>query len=369
MDRIPEQSLRGFPSLGLNPQAAPFNNPLEDFIGNIFESNELQKPLGKRAPEKLWGPSNNSHIGSSNGNRVGTSIWGKSQPGNVHLSPKDQPVNHHLARTPVRAPPQRLSPKQSHQPISNNVLNTPPHGSSRHRPPHVSPGPRSKSRIPMNNMSMHSTISSSTHPQRPSRSVPERYIMSTHENKHPTHDSADNTVVFVKGLKYTVNRKEIFNHFSKCGNILDIELPMCRRRRGRSRGICWITFERASNVDGALTLDGSTFQDREIRVFLAKSARAQNRTDGNRTTLFVWGLPSNIGELDLAKKETTRTQLEAMFLFAGEIKSIRIPKPSIRGPIAFVEFYEPDDALYGLCLDGRTFHGSTIRVEFARNAR
>jgi len=142
---------------------------------------------------------------------------------------------------------------------------------------------------------------------------------------------------------------------------------MCRRRRGRSRGICWITFERPSNVEKALRLDGTAFQDREIRVFLAKSARAQNH--GNRTTLFVWGLPPHIGDLDLAKKEITRTQLEAMFLFAGEIKSIRIPKPSIRGPIAFVEFYEPDDALYGLCLDGRIFHGSTIRVEFARNAR
>eukprot|EP00494_Astrolonche_serrata_P003329 UN03335 len=34
----------------------------------------------------------------------------------------------------------------------------------------------------------------------------------------------------------------------------------------------------------------------------------------------------------------SKAHVEAMFLFAGEIKSVRIPKPSIRGPIAFVEF-------------------------------
>lgn len=176
-----------------------------------------------------------------------------------------------------------------------------------------------------------------------------------------------NTVVFIKGLKYTVNRKEIYNYFSSCGNIIDVELPMCRRRRGRSRGICWITYEHPSSVNEALSLNGTFFQEREVRVFVAKSARAQN--NGNRTTLFVWGLPPQIRDLDMGKKENTRRQLEALFLFAGEIKSIRIPKPSIRGPIAFIEFFEPDDAATGLSIDGRMFHGSAIRVEFARNAR
>jgi len=352
---LPDQ----FPILTLNPDAQPFQKrSLSDFLDQKILHKQPKKEYG----EDLWGE--RKSWGGKQEKMKREPQPNKSRTGPPSAKPIGIDPRPNTKRSPTMPPSARMKGVKS-------VTRTMPSSSRNNRVP--SPGfnsfPRSVSKVKYTHDNTNpSPHVGHSHPPRSAEPIHHgggSEIRSEIQVQAP--EDVVNTVVFVKGLKYTVNRKEIFSHFSSCGNILDIELPMCRRRRGRSRGICWITFERPVNVEKALRLDGTAFQDREIRVFLAKSARAQNH--GNRTTLFVWGLPPHIGDLDLAKKEITRTQLEAMFLFAGEIKSIRIPKPSIRGPIAFVEFFEPDDALYGLCLDGRIFHGSTIRVEFARNAR
>lgn len=63
--------------------------------------------------------------------------------------------------------------------------------------------------------------------------------------------------VFVQGLTYSTTEKTLRKAFSKCGEIVNLKLPMCQWDETQSRGFAFISYKDEASVNEALKLDGN----------------------------------------------------------------------------------------------------------------
>lgn len=81
-----------------------------------------------------------------------------------------------------------------------------------------------------------------------------------------------NNKVYLKNLDQAVTEEALSAHFSVCGEISEINLPIDKRRK-TPKGYAFITFADPAATNSALELDGKLFLDKTITVQLATEKR------------------------------------------------------------------------------------------------
>jgi len=75
--------------------------------------------------------------------------------------------------------------------------------------------------------------------------------------------------LYVGNIDYTATESELAAHFTHCGTIESVNIPV-NRYTGRARGFGFVTFTNRSDAERAMTLNGSEFKGRQIQVNFAK---------------------------------------------------------------------------------------------------
>lgn len=200
----------------------------------------------------------------------------------------------------------------------------------------------------------HSPIGSNRNSRSPSIS-PSRMTPSLSPSRQKDIKITYEWTVFVKGFSQNCSKKDLEEFFEmqcQC-EIVHVALPISRTS-GMNRRIAWISFTSAEGLRRALTFHGETILGGNLHIEVSKNDRNKLL---QKKTVFVWGLSNTFNRADM----------EQLFMFAGSIKGIRIPKNNTR-PIAFVEYYNHADARRSLCMDGRLYRGHKIHVDFARSS-
>lgn len=75
--------------------------------------------------------------------------------------------------------------------------------------------------------------------------------------------------IYVSNIAFTVTEEELKEIFSKYGPIEDIKLVI-DRMTGRSRGFCFITFQKQFDAEASLALNDTDINGRKMSVGMAK---------------------------------------------------------------------------------------------------
>lgn len=75
--------------------------------------------------------------------------------------------------------------------------------------------------------------------------------------------------IYVGNIPFTVTEDELRTAFSAYGPVEDIKLVI-DRQTGRSRGFCFITFEKQFDAEASLQLNDTEMNGRKISVSMAK---------------------------------------------------------------------------------------------------
>jgi len=81
-----------------------------------------------------------------------------------------------------------------------------------------------------------------------------------------------NNKIYLKNLDKGVTKGLLTEHFSKYGEITEVNLPHDKKSRS-PKGYAFISFAIEASVENALTEDGKPFLDREITVQIATEKR------------------------------------------------------------------------------------------------
>lgn len=93
-------------------------------------------------------------------------------------------------------------------------------------------------------------------------------------------DNAQQTV-FIGNLPFSTDQAELQAAFEKFGTILEINIPT-NRETGRPRGFAFVKFETKESADEALSMDGTDFNGRNIKVHIALGKKeSRPRRDNN----------------------------------------------------------------------------------------
>lgn len=79
--------------------------------------------------------------------------------------------------------------------------------------------------------------------------------------------------VFIGHVPYDATEDEIRGYFEKCGEIHHVRIPC--DERGKSKGVCYVTFVNEDDVSLALQFDGSAFRKEKITVQRSNPAKAE----------------------------------------------------------------------------------------------
>eukprot|EP00697_Spironema_sp_BW2_P000662 gnl/Spiro4/10895_TR5801_c0_g1_i1.p1 gnl/Spiro4/10895_TR5801_c0_g1~~gnl/Spiro4/10895_TR5801_c0_g1_i1.p1 ORF type:complete len:209 (+),score=39.66 gnl/Spiro4/10895_TR5801_c0_g1_i1:43-627(+) len=75
----------------------------------------------------------------------------------------------------------------------------------------------------------------------------------------------DSRSVFVANVDWNATIDEVRAHFSGCGNIELVTIPV-NKYTGRPKGCAYVRFENVASVEAAMALSDSTLRDRVIKV-------------------------------------------------------------------------------------------------------
>jgi len=126
--------------------------------------------------------------------------------------------------------------------------------------------------------------------------VMKRKLQIRHRTKgHLTKKPKNCRTIFVSNLNFKSSAEEIKNHFSKCGEIVDVRVP--RSKKGFSYGNAYVEFTETEHVDKAIKLSETKLSGREIKVnwALPDSVNKMQKKITESLTLLVSSLPRNAG--------------------------------------------------------------------------
>ncbi|CAE8644107.1 unnamed protein product, partial [Polarella glacialis] len=76
--------------------------------------------------------------------------------------------------------------------------------------------------------------------------------------------------LFVGGIAWTVDEKQLKKYFAKCGEVADLHLLMDKETRS-SKGIAFVTMANKAGYDKAIAFDGEEYAGRKLKVSKANS--------------------------------------------------------------------------------------------------
>lgn len=178
-------------------------------------------------------------------------------------------------------------------------------------------------------------------------------------NNGPQFTSAEPRTAFVVNFDYATTEDDLKGLFSPFGNIVAIRIV--KDQIGRSKGYAYIEFETEKSAQSSLTLHGTLYKGRSLKVSISSPPSRKNRREDEAQafTVYVSGLPEDIEKADLEK----------LFGESGKLKDVRVIKERVTGKpkgFAYVEFEDSTSAENALKLDKSTLKGKSIGV--ARSA-
>jgi RNA recognition motif-containing protein len=173
---------------------------------------------------------------------------------------------------------------------------------------------------------------------------------------------AEGATVWVGQISYEAKSEDIREHFSQCGEIVDVRLRM-DYDTGRSKGFAHIDFADASGKTEAMKLDGSEFMGRTIKVDNATPAtpRGKDTNFGPKSdTVFMANLAHSLNE------DGIKQAFEKFGTIVGEIRlPVNRDTGKIRG-IGYVQFENADQAEAAVKgMNGVSVEGRPIRTDFS----
>ena len=83
-----------------------------------------------------------------------------------------------------------------------------------------------------------------------------------------------NTKIYLNNLDKSVTETLLKAHFSDCGEITAISLPL-DKKSGQTKGYAFISFAQQDSAKNALQQDGKTFLDKQLTVQIAIEKQAK----------------------------------------------------------------------------------------------
>lgn len=80
--------------------------------------------------------------------------------------------------------------------------------------------------------------------------------------------------LYVGNLPYSTTEQDLNDTFSQFGIVNDIKV-IIDRDTGRSKGFAFVTFDNSDEADKALSLNGTDFNGRTLKVNVAKGRTTQ----------------------------------------------------------------------------------------------
>jgi len=173
---------------------------------------------------------------------------------------------------------------------------------------------------------------------------------------------AEGATVWVGQLSYEATPEDVREHFSSCGEIVDVRLRT-DPSTGRSRGFAHIDFTAEAGKKAAMEMDGSEFMGRTIKVDNATPAtpRGKDTNFGPKTdTVFMANLAHSLDE------DSVRQAFEKFGTIVGEVRlPVNRETGQIRG-IGYVQFETEDQAEAAVKgMNGVSIEGRPIRTDFS----
>ena len=85
-----------------------------------------------------------------------------------------------------------------------------------------------------------------------------------------------NNKIYLNNLSVSVTAKLLKDHFAKCGEIAEINLPLDPKTQ-QPKGYAFISFTEVDAVESALQYDGKPFMDKDIVVQVAIEKPAKKK--------------------------------------------------------------------------------------------
>ena len=169
--------------------------------------------------------------------------------------------------------------------------------------------------------------------------------------------------IYVKGLPWKVEEKDVKKYFASCGKILSVELPLAEG--GKSSGTAFVTFSQRSELDAAIAMDGGIWPGTERWLKIEESVeRPEKKKFGSGgvkpegcDTVFVGNLSWDV----------TEELVRETFGSCGEIVRVKFSEDEEGnfkgfGHVQFADGASTDEAVK---LAGTELCGRAMRVDYA----
>jgi len=180
----------------------------------------------------------------------------------------------------------------------------------------------------------------------------------THQRKSTQSNSNQSnskiSTLFVGGLSFNIEEKDLFHYFSQYGQIKKVNL-LRRKDNGLSKGYAFIFFSKLADLEEALQQEDHFIMGRKIDCQKAQERpqKQAHTADFNKRRIYV-------GKLS---KETTDDDLIRAFKRFGSVKSCYVIKDSKSGKslnFGYVVFKELKAAKAALSHDNVVVNGKTV---------
>lgn len=173
----------------------------------------------------------------------------------------------------------------------------------------------------------------------------------------PNSTNEQNNTIFVGNLAWDAKEQDIIDFFKSCGSILQVRM-IIDKKTGRSRGIAYVEFENADNVDSALQKKGRDLLGRPINIDKANSNPASTNISQSDPTPVLF-----VGNLSYS---TTESKLSQAFSKYGTVMLTRIPTgPDHKSKgFGYVQFKSTEHAKAAMEAPRFELDGRKLRLDY-----
>ena len=173
-----------------------------------------------------------------------------------------------------------------------------------------------------------------------------------------------NNKIFVGGIPFNVQERELFKYFSKFGEVAELTLPFSKRKK-RLKGFAFVGFSTRQGYQKALIQKHHFLKGRVMtaRPALGKSLAKINREQVQRQKIFAKGFPARTTEVDIFNFFSQYGLVNRILI--GLDQNPRLDRPKFRG-FAYIVMDSRDDFEAIIKMKELSFNGSVIRVSRSR---